>query len=317
MTHPVASLDLNLLTVFVQIYQDRKVSLAAENLGLSQPAVSNALARLRLLLNDPVFVRTARGMAPTPLADQLAIPISNALASIRETLSSQIRFDASTSHRSFVLAMTDIGEFHFLPPMVRYLERHAPGISLATVRNTAINLRYELEVGNVDIAIGHLPDLVNDFHRRVLFRQRYVCLFRKGHPLDYSSPSVADYEASEHAVVVSAGTGHGRADELISQAGIHRRIRVRVPHFVALADVLENSDLVATVPELFAIRSVRRFALAYSPHPVTLPAIEIGMFWHTKFHRDPGNQWLRQQLVEQLVYPSEPVDHGIHATAST
>ena len=290
-------IDLNLLSVFDRLYEDRKVSLAAENLGLSQPAVSSALGRLRRLLHDDVFLRTARGMQPTPLADELAKPIANALSSIRDTLSRQLQFDPKTSSRQFAVAMTDIGEFHFLPGLVVALESSAPGVTISTVRGTAINLKYEMEAGQVDLAVGHLPDLVADFHRRPLFSQRYVCLFRKGHPMDRSPSEIQAFARAEHAVVVSAGTGHGRADEYIEQAGVHRRIRLRVPHFVALADVLESSDLIATVPEAFAMRSVKHFNLAYGDHPVALPPIDISLLWHKRHHRDPANRWLRDLIA--------------------
>ncbi|MBI4984580.1 MAG: LysR family transcriptional regulator, partial [Rhodocyclales bacterium] len=242
-------IDLNLLKVFVQLYRDGKVSLAADHLGLSQPAVSNALNRLRRLLDDKLFLRTARGMQPTPLAEQLALPIENALATIRESLARPLLFDAATSTRQFTLVMTDIGEFHFLPRLMKSLETLAPGVSISTLRSTAINLRFEMEAGRVDLALGHLPDLTTDFHRRKLFAQRYVCLFRKGHAMDCAAPSIEAFSAAEHAMVLSAGTGHNRVNDLIERAGIKRRIRLRLPHFVALADILESSDLVATVPE--------------------------------------------------------------------
>lgn len=293
-------IDLNLLTVFAQIYQDRKVSLAADNLGLSQPTVSNALNRLRHLLSDEVFLRTARGMQPTPLAEQLAVPISNALTVIRETLARQLVFDAATSTRQFTMAMTDIGEFHFLPRLMKSLEVIAPGVTISTVRSTAVNLRFEMETGKVDLALGHLPDLITDFYSRMLFSQRYVCLCRKGHAMDSETPSLDVFSSADHAVVISAGTGHGRADEFIERAGIKRRIRLRVPHFVALADILESSDLVATVPEAFAIRSVKHFALSYVPHPLELPLIDISLFWHARYHRDPANRWLRDQVVQHF-----------------
>ena len=294
------NIDLNLLTVFVQIYQDRKVSVAADNLGLSQPTISNALSRLRRLLDDEVFLRTARGMQPTPLADQLALPIANALTAIREALARQLVFDATTSTRQFTMAMTDIGEFHFLPRLMKSLELAAPGVSISTIRSTAVNLKFEMESGKVDLALGHLPDLTTDFHRRKLFSQRYVCLFRKGHAMDSKTPSLDAFSIAEHAVVISAGTGHGRADDLIEDAGIKRRIRLHVPHFVALADILESSDLIATVPEAFAIRSVKHFSLTYVPHPVDLPKIDIGLFWHARYHRDPANRWLRDQVVSHF-----------------
>lgn len=298
-----ATLDLNLLRVLVQVYQDRKVSLAAEHLGMSQPAVSSALNRLRAATGDKLFVPTARGMQPTPLTEQLAPRLAGALASIRDTMSSQVAFDASTSDRRFTLAMTDIGEFHFLPPLTRALRRQAPGVSLATVRNTAINLRVEMEQGKVDMALGHLSDFGNDFHQRVLFMQRYVCLFRKGHPLDVADIPMDQYAQADHAIVLSVGTAHGRVDEAIGNAGVRRRILLRVPHFVALADVLEDSDLVATVPEVFAQRSVRRFNLSYRTHPVDLPRIEIRLFWHTTYHRDPASRWLRKLIIDTFSEP--------------
>jgi DNA-binding transcriptional LysR family regulator len=293
-------IDLNLLIVFDQLYQDRKVSLAADNLGLSQPAVSSALGRLRRLLHDDVFLRTARGMHPTPLADELAKPIANALASLRDTLSHRVQFEPAKNSRQFTLAMTDIGEAYFLPGLVAALESSAPGVTISTVRGTAVNLKLEMETGKVDLALGHLPDLVTDFHRRPLFSQRYVCLFRKGHALDAAPPDIAAFARAEHAVVVSAGTGHGRADEFIERAGINRRIRLRVPHFMALADVLEVSDLVATVPEIFALRSAKHFDLRHAEHPVRLPPIDISLLWHKHQHRDPANRWLRDLIARQF-----------------
>ncbi len=293
-------LDLNLLRVFVQLAQDRKVSLAAENLGLSQPAVSNALARLRRLLGDELFLRTARGMQPTPLAEQLALPIQAALASIQDSLASKLSFEASSSARQFALAMTDIGEFHFLPRLMAGLAVVAPGVTISTVRSTAVNLRFDMENGKVDLAIGHLPDLGTDFHRRRLFSQRYVCLMRKGHPMLRAADKLKAFGQAKHAQVVSAGTGHGRVDEVIARTGVQRRIHLCVPHFVALADILEKSDLVATVPEAFALRSVQHFRLALLEHPVRLPPIDINLFWHAKAQREPGNQWLRDLIVQQF-----------------
>lgn len=298
--HLPSNLDLNLLRVLVQVHADRNVSLAAEHLGMSQPAVSSALKRLREALGDRLFIPTARGMQATPLADEIAPQIASALAAIGETMACKVRFDAATSRRQFALAMTDIGEIHFLPALMRTLRACAPGVSVATVRNAAVNLRVEMEQGKVDLALGHLPDLTTDFHQRRLFTQRYVCLFRKGHPLESSSQPLQAYAQAEHAQVLSVGTGHGRVDEFIDKAGVERRIRLRLPHFVALADVLESSDLVATVPEVLARRSVRHFALGWRAHPVDLPPIEIRVFWHAMVHQDPANRWLRELIVRQF-----------------
>src|SRR5690606_15619899 len=149
----------NLLVVFHQLLMERKVSAAAEKLGLTQPAVSNALNRLRKLLGDDLFLRTTRGMEPTPYARQLAGPIADALGAIRDTLNFRSTFDPATSKRTFTIGMTDIGEIYFLPRLIERTARLAPGISINTVRNTAVNLRDEMELGHVDLAIGLLPQL--------------------------------------------------------------------------------------------------------------------------------------------------------------
>ena len=297
------NLDLNLLRVLVQVHSDRNVSQAAEHLGMSQPAVSSALKRLRETLGDRLFIPTARGMQATPLAEQMAPQIAAALAAIGQTMACKVSFEAATSHRRFAIAMTDIGEVHFLPPLMHTMRVKAPSVSIATVRQTAVDLRVEMEQGKVDLALGHLPDLTTDFHQRLLFEQRYVCLFRKGHPIENAPDPLEVYARAEHAQVLSVGTGHGRVDELIDKKGFSRRIRLRVPHFVALADVLESSDLMATVPEVFARRSARRFQLSYRAHPVELPTIEIRVFWHSKYHQDPANRWLREMIVELFGEP--------------
>ena len=303
-----STLDLNLLRVLVQIYHDRKVSLAAEHLGLSQPAVSGALKKLRVITGDKLFIPTARGMRPTPLADLIAPALARSLGDIGEALAARVSFDPGTSRRRFTIAMTDIGEFHFLPRLMEALRDEAPGIAVATVRPTAVDLRFEMEQGKVDLALGDLPGLSIDIHRRTLFRQRYVCLFRRGHPMETSGAPLDTYLASEHAVVLSLGTGHGRVDGLIDATVPARKVSLRLPHFVALADVLQSSEFVATVPEVFALRSARYFDLSYRSHPVALPVIEISQFWHTTMHGDPANRWLRG-LIDRLFRDSIVVGH--------
>jgi DNA-binding transcriptional LysR family regulator len=293
--------NLNLLVVFNQLLQERRVSAAAKALDLSQPAVSNALKRLRRLLGDELFLRTPRGMEPTPFAEQLAEPIAYALGTIHSTLNQRASFDPLISTRSFTIAMSDIGEVYFMPELMRNVAGVAPGVTLSTVRNTAVRLKDEMEAGKVDVAIGLIPDLKAGFFQRRLFRQRYVCMFRKGHPLDKPRISANDFAGAEHVIIIAEGTGHGRVDELIEHSGIQRTIKLRVPHFVAVADILSTTDLVATVTEKFAERSASYFGLKYVPHPVKLPEIGINLFWHAKYHREPGNQWLRTLLFDTFV----------------
>lgn len=297
-------IDLNLLLVFDRMLAEKRVSAVAESLGLSQPAISNALARLRRAFGDELFLRTARGMEPTPFALQLAEPVAYAMGALHTALNQQVVFDPATSTRSFTLAMTDIGEIYFTPRLMDALSRAAPGVTISTVRNnsqSAANLRDELESGHVDIAIGLLPQLKAGVFQRRLFLQRYVCLFSAAHPLAKKrSVSLRDFGGADHVLVQAAGTGHGKADEVMAAQGIQRRIRLRVPHFVAIGHILRTSGMIATVPERLAESIAEPFGLVWRPHPVKLPQIAINLFWHAKLHRDPGNQWLRGLLFDQF-----------------
>jgi DNA-binding transcriptional LysR family regulator len=291
--------DLNLLVVLHHLLAQRRVSRVAEILGVTQPAVSNALARLRNFFGDELFIRTGGGMMPTPFADHLAGPVAEALGLLHGALNQQRLFDAATSARRFVIGMTDIGEIFFLPRLMQELTRGAPGVSVSTVRNTAVNLKDQMEAGHVDLAVGLLPQLAAGFVHRRLFRQRYVCTFRKGHALDKRKISLREFSAAEHLVVIAAGTGHGKADELMEHARISRNVKLRVPHFVAVGHLLRDSDMVATLPEALAECVAGPFGLAYVAHPAKLPEISIDLFWHARYHRDPANRWLRT-LISRL-----------------
>ena len=289
----LSDIDLNQLVLFQQLMVERSVSRVADNLGLTQPAVSNTLAKLRRQFADDLFVRTPAGMMPTPFAEALAEPVGYALGMIHSGLNQHSRFEPASVKRSFTIGMTDIGEIVFLPALVERLRQEAPGISLSTVRTTATSLRDDMESGKVDLAIGPLPQLKAGFFQRRLFRQRYVCLFRKGHALDRKRLTLADFKAAEHLVIVSAGTGHGTVDDLILRAGVHRSVRLTIPHFVSVGHLLRRTDMVATVTERLAESLVEPFDLSYRPHPVDLPEIAINVFWHAKVHRSAAHQWLR------------------------
>lgn len=291
-------IDLNHLVVFHELMVERRVSKVADKLGLTQPAISNTLGKLRKVLGDDLFIRSPAGMLPTPWAEQLAQPVREALVLIHEGLNPAERFDPATCKQALTVGMTDIGEIVFLPALMEHLRREAPGVTLSTVRNTTVNLQDEMASGKVDLAIGLLPQLKAGFFQRRLFPQRYVCLFRRGHALDGQRVSLAGFRAAEHLVVVSAGTGHGLIDARIQRAGVERKVRLTVPHFVSVGHLLQRSDLVATVPEQLARHLATPFDLVYRPHPVKLPAFQINAFWHAKAHRSALNQWLRGVVVD-------------------
>lgn len=299
-------LDLNLLVIFNQLLIDRSASVAAEKLGLTQPAISNALKRLRLVLQDELFLRTSRGMEPTPYALHLAEPVVYALNALQSALTHRDTFDPTTSQRTFNLAMTDIGELYFMPPVMEALANRAPGIRINTVRPHRGNLKEDMESGSVDLAVGPLPDLQTGFFQKRLFRHRYVCIFRKGHPVARSPISMDLFCVLQHVGVIPENTGHMDVDTLLDKAGIKRMVKLQVPHFIAVGAILQGSDLIATVPERFADRVQDAFGLETSPHPARLPDIAINMFWHAKFNRDPANIWLRQLFVE-LFSDSPPI----------
>jgi DNA-binding transcriptional LysR family regulator len=294
------NLDLNLLLVFHQLLAERRVSKVAESLGMTQPGVSNALKRLRVVLGDELFVRTAKGMEPTPYAAQLSEPIGYALSTIFDSLNEGVRFDPTTSDRKFKIGMTDIGEVYFLPGLMAALREQAPDVTVSTVRNTAVNLQDEMEAGHIDMAIGLLPQLKSGYFQRNLFRQRYVCMFRKGHELDKASISVEEFERAEHVVVVSGGTGHAIVDQTIERLGIDRRVSLTVPHFVAVGHILSASSMIATVPERYAMACVKPFGLKYVTHPLSLPEVSINIFWHARFNKEPANQWLRRLIFDRF-----------------
>jgi len=291
-------IDLNLLVIFNQLLIDRRVSTTADKLGLSQPAISNSLKRLRTLLKDELFVRTARGMEPTPYALHLIEPIGYALSTLQNALNQRDSFDPAISERTFTLGVTDIGEIYFMPTLMAMLSSEAPNIKISTLRHNTGHLSDDMAAGNVDIAIGLLPSLTTGFFQRRLFKQRYVCLFRQGHPTARNPISLAQYKSLPHVGVTSTNTGHGEVDEWMIRKGILRDIHLHVPHFVAVGHILQSSDLIATVPERFAQKCSGPFQLETSPLPFKLPEIAINLFWHAKYNREPANMWLRQRVIE-------------------
>jgi DNA-binding transcriptional LysR family regulator len=298
----LTDIDLNLLVVFDRLVQDGRVSRVAESLGLSQPAVSNALRRLRDLLDDELFLRTPNGMAPTPYALQLAEPVAQALRVLQGALNVRASFDPARSERCFTLAMTDVGEIYFLPVLMDALAREAPGATLRCVPVADAALREDMAAGRVDLALGSLPQLQAGFFQQALFRQRYVALMRAGHPLAAASTplNATQYRRAAHVRVVSAGTGHGQVEAALERLGVARTVQLTVPHYVALGHVLGSTDLVATVPERFAERACAPFGLVARPLTLKLPSSTIAQLWHAHLHRDPGHQWLRGLLARRF-----------------
>lgn len=289
----LANIDLNLLVVFDLLYQEQNTQRVALRLGITQPAVSHALKRLRYLLDDELFERTSQGLQPTPRASQLHPGIADALARVSSTLNLQDVFNPELSERTFNLNMTDIGEIVFLPRLLQHFSQAAPGVSLNTVRSHNNDLKYEMEEGQIDLAVGLIPQLGAGFYQQRLFVQRYVCLMRHDHPLATGDFSLEDFRTASHAVVIAQGTGHGIIEAQLARAGVDRPVRLTLPNFAAVPYIISSSDLVVTVTDKLAEATRKRFGLTVREHPLMFPEIAINLFWHRRFHQDPGNRWLR------------------------
>lgn len=293
------NLDTRLLQVFDEIYKTRSVSRAADQLGLGQPVVSVALGKLRQHFGDPLFVRTASGMDPTPLGEELVRPIRHAIDALQAALGYRSAFDPATVQRTFRIAMTDISQIVLLPGLWARLHRAAPGVQVE-VANLSPDTARMLETGEVDLALGFMPQLDAGFYQQTLFGQNYVCLASVDHPRIQGDLSLAQFEAEEHAVVISSGTGHGYLDRELARHNIERRIVLRVPNFLGVAFVVEHTDLVVTIParlgEMLSMHG--RFRIYRTPF--SLPGYTVKQFWHERFHHDPANRWLRSLIRELL-----------------
>ncbi|NIA54262.1 LysR family transcriptional regulator [Massilia sp. TW-1] len=293
-----SSIDLNLLSVFQEVYRERQISAAARRLGLTQSAVSNALARLRRTFGDELFVRTAHGMQPTPLAQQMAEPIGAAMAQVALALSQRSRFDPATSGRRFTLAMTDVGEVYFMPVLIERCRAIAPNVEIASIRANGLTLKDDMETGRVDLAIGAFEDVSEALYHRALFRQRFVSMFRKDHPLSTGKVDLARFVAAPHLIVDAAQSPYDRVNGLLEKAGVTAGARFRVPHFTAVPYIVSTSELVVTVPQKLAESAASPFGLKWIEPPLALPTLQTNVFWHRRFNHDPGIQWLRGLIAD-------------------
>ena len=293
----VRELDLNLLRVFDAVLRGRSVTAAAAQLSLTQPAVSNALARLRGAFDDALFLRTPQGMAPTPFARELAEPVRQALALLEAALAHGPGFDPATSSRSFRFYMSDLGQIEFLPPLLERVRRTAPQVRLEAVALEPEDIAGALAAGSLDLAVGFLPALGPPLRRHALFKDPYLCLMRVDHPI--SALTRKKFLEASHALVTYRG-GHRVVEEALERAGVGRRIALRVPHFTVVPMVLERTDLILTLPARVARVFERRGSLKALAPPIPIPLAEVAVHWHERFDADAGNRWLREQIAELL-----------------
>lgn len=300
------TLDLNLLRVFDVVMVERNVTRAAERLAMTQPAVSNALRRLREALGEELFVPGSTGVTPTSHAIGLWPAVREALAGLRELLDPQ-GFDPAQDERRFTLAMADATAAVILPRLLADFERQGSRMSLQVEPLATRDPRALLERGAVDAAIGFFPDVARAYAASLaesetlleaLYDCDYVCAMRREHPLAVQEPlTLDDYCAAAHARVSFAGRAHGFVDERLAALGRSRRVALVINQYAAAVQVVCKTDLLAVLPRRFVEACGVADALHVTALPFEMPRIEIGLLWHRRHERDAAQRWLRDAIV--------------------
>lgn len=288
--------DLNLFAVFQAVLETRSVTLAAERFGITQPAMSNALGRLREMVHDQLFVNTSNGMQPTPYALQIAGPIAEALRGLEAAITQNNEFVPLNSDQTFRFHITDMGQINIIPSLLERMQEVAPNIKIDVVTRSLEEIRSDLEEGHIHFSLGHLPKLHGrNIHSEKLFNERYVVLMRSDHPLAQRLTQKAFLGAS-HAVVTSVGGGHHIVEEFLTKKRVC--IRARLPNIMAIAMALSRTDLIATIPRRVATELAKAGTLKIRELPFNFPGFEVRVYWHQRSQGSAANVWMRTQIID-------------------
>ncbi|GKS83962.1 MULTISPECIES: LysR family transcriptional regulator [unclassified Acidovorax] len=306
------SLDLNLLRVFDEVMTERNLTRAAHKLSLTQPAVSNALRRLREVLGDDLVVRSGQGVQPTPRALTLWPPVRQALAQLQQSLAPG-DFDPATASSTFVLAMADATGATLIPPLVEIIEREAPGVSVRVVPLTTRDPRSMLDDESADMAVGYFPAVMADLTARAqtdsvvafesvrLYDGEYVCVMRHGHPLAQVPMTLDLYCNARHLLVSFSGKPYGFIDEALTALGRERRIVLTVNQFFTAGRVVTTTDLLTVLPRHFVGVASIAGELVWRPLPMPLPTVHVDALWHRRRLHDAAHRWLRGAMVRSAL----------------
>jgi DNA-binding transcriptional LysR family regulator len=314
----LAGIDLNLLVAFDVLARERSVTRTAARLGVTQSAVSHALRRLRELLGDPLLVRSGNGMALTPHAESLVVPVRSGLITLGRALSRPAEFEPLLARRGFALASIDVFDALVVPSLLARVRREAPGIDVSVLAAGDRRLSEQLETGEVDAAV--LPNTQGPrsaaaeaagqgLVRKTMFRDHFVCFLRGDHPAlavrarrgrgaTAKSLSLETYVSLSHMLISTSGAGPGIVDELLAELGRTRRIALRIPHYSSALAIVAQSDLVLTGPAALVSLARADLNVVALPVPIQLPQPSINLVWHERFGNDPGHRWLRELTAE-------------------
>lgn len=303
-TRPLTrQLDLNLLELFDVVWRTRNLTAAGEQLGLSQPAVSHGLAKLRRAYGDALFVRMQRGVEPTPFAGQIAPTVAEALRVVRGTLAKS-SFDPASARRHFRIAMTDIGERFFMPRLWPRLARDAPGVSCECLSPGLDELQHGLASGEIDLGVGFIPGLGAQVLHQKLFREQFVYLARQHHPILVQGHGTNALIRTPHVLASPPGTHHLTAVErVLMRRDVRAPIALRVRSFLCIGPIVAETDLVSPVPNNLAGLIADHLALSLIKPPINLPTFDLRMYWHRRFDDDTALAWLRALMLEMFGVP--------------
>jgi DNA-binding transcriptional LysR family regulator len=292
----MAKLDLDWLSVFVEIYKTQNVSRAAQALGMEQASASMVLAKLRKHFDDPLFCRTAGGMAPTPRAQTIYPDVLEALVRLDKARGASGAFLPQQATRQFRICMTDISEIVLLPRLINHLQTTAPGVVIEAEKISP-DSRQRLESGDVDLAVGFTPLLEAGFYQQALFAQDFVCLAASSHPRIGTKLTPKAFSAEGHILVMATATGHSIVDKVLAKNNVERRVVLRVPSFLGVARIVAQTELLVIVPRQLghALAAQEQVKVLESPWP--LPAYKVKQHWHERYNLDAGNIWLRSTMA--------------------
>ena len=288
--------DLNLFVVFDAIYTEANLTRAGQIVGITQPAVSKALARLREAFNDQLFMRTAQGMVPTPMAQNIIGPVRQALQLLRTSVQESRSFNPAQANKTYRISMTDLSEAVMLPALFQRLRRLAPNVHIESFLAKRRETTKELAAGRLDFAVDAPINTDPQVRHVKLYEDEYVCAMRRGHPLSSRDKlSLEEYLALTHIHISTRRAGLGHVDLALGKMGLQRKIALRSQHYLMGSVVLEQTDMVITVPVRFA----QRHGLHYVELPVKgVPPLETHLYWHESTDQDPANRWMREQMIE-------------------
>jgi DNA-binding transcriptional LysR family regulator len=293
-------IDLNLFVVLDAIYTEGSVTKAGHKLHLTQPAISHALARLREMFGDPLFEREGRAMVPTPLARSLIEPLRRTLRNLEITLNEVSRFDPATSQKRFTVGVRDVLESTLLPNFMQRVTAIAPQIEILVVRVDRRSLESELAMGTVDAAMDVLLPLSDNIHRSRVALDPLVVVARNGHPKLRKKLDLVAYLKLDHILVSSRRSGPALEDVELSRQGLQRRVRLRCQHYFSACRVVSQTELILTMPESYARVANQPYGNQILPLPFVMPTMDAYLYWHANVEAEPGNRWLRQQLIQSF-----------------